>query len=320
MKIRIVTPAPPRSRTGNRVTALRWAKILKSLGHNVHIIESFQRNHADVLIALHARRSADSVERFRERHPDRPLVVALTGTDLYRDIDSDAEAQRSLDLATRLVALQPLGIERLPRAHRAKCVVIHQSVPTPRVPRPMAETHFEVCVIGHLREVKDPFRAALAARRVPERSRLLVSHIGAALDSSMEDRARREEKENPRYHWLGELPRWKARYHLSGCRLLVLTSKMEGGANVISEAIVAGIPVISSRIDGSIGLLGSDYPGFFPVGDEKKLAELVWRAEQDSDYLERLRDWGEQLRPTFHPSREKKAWRELLASLTSLPM
>ena len=43
-----------------------------------------------------------------------PLVVALTGTDLYGDIHTSPEAQTSLDLATRLVVLQPMGIRELP--------------------------------------------------------------------------------------------------------------------------------------------------------------------------------------------------------------
>ena len=131
---------------------------------------------------------------------------------------------------------------------------------------------------------------------------------------------RREETENPRYQWLGEFPRWKARYHLSGCRLLVLSSEMEGGANVISEAIVAGVPVLASRIEGSRGLLGEDYPGYFPTGDTGKLAQLLWRAEQDPDFLEMLKQRCDRLRSTFHPSREKRAWKDLLSSLTSLPM
>jgi integrase len=45
-----------------------------------------------------------------------------------------------------------------------------------------------------------------------------------------------------------------------------------GGADAVSEAIACSVPVISSRISGSIGLLGEEYPGDFPVGDPRALS------------------------------------------------
>src|SRR5262249_38103858 len=127
-----------------------------------------------------------------------------------------------------------------------------------------------------------------------------------------------EEACNRRYQWLGELPQSEARAVLSRCRLLSLTSESEGGANVISEAVVAGVPVISSRIDGSIGLLGEDYPGYFPVRDTQALAELLWRAETDIEFYQTLRDRCSRLRPLFDPAREKQSWEDLLRELFSL--
>ncbi len=313
MRILIVTPAPPRSRKGNRVTALRWQRLLRELGQAVQLAEEFDGQRCDVMIPLHARKSARSVERFHTLHPDRPLLLTLTGTDLYRDIRTSRPAQRSLELANRLIVLQAHGISYLPAEHQPKARVIYQSVPPLRKrPQPLKNV-FEVCVIGHLRPVKDPFRTAMAARRLPDSSKLRVLHLGGALSEQMRQRAEREMQENPRYRWLGDVPRGRTMQLLARSRLLVLTSKVEGGANVVSEAIVAGTPVVSSRISGSRGLLGDDYPGYFPVGDTRALADLLYRAETDARFYADLRRRCRKLTPLFAPARERRTWKQVLA-------
>jgi putative glycosyltransferase (TIGR04348 family) len=319
MNITLVTPAPPGSRKGNRVTALRWARLLRQLGHRVAIRQAYQGERCDLLVALHARRSAEAVQAFRRANPGRPVVVALTGTDLYDEIHTDPAAQRVLELAARLVVLQPLGIEELPRPQRAKARVIYQSAVVARAVPRSREGPFEVCVLGHLRPVKDPFRTALASRLLPASSRLRVLHVGAALSPDMEEQARAEAAANPRYRWLGDLPRWKALRVLARCRLLVLTSRMEGGANVVSEAIAASVPVLSSHIPGSVGILGADYPGYFPAGEARALATLLGRAENDAGFYNALKAWCRRLRPLVHPARERESWRRLLRELQPRP-
>lgn len=131
MKICMVTPAPPRSRKGNRVTALRWARILRELGHRVLVQQAYGGEQCDLMIALHARRSYVSMKRYRKRYPDLPLILALTGTDLYNDIHTDSSAQESLEMATRFIVLQPMGMEELPVRLRKKARVIYQSVNKP---------------------------------------------------------------------------------------------------------------------------------------------------------------------------------------------
>jgi putative glycosyltransferase (TIGR04348 family) len=328
MNICLVTPAPSGSLKGNRVTAERWAGLLSELGHRVEIASEYRGADCDLLIALHAFRSHASIRRFRAARPSAPLVVGLTGTDLYGDIHTRPDAMESLGLATRLVLLQPLGRAVLPAAVQDKARVIFQSVRLPpALPaspltlalspggRGWGEGGFEVCVLGHLRPVKDPLRTALAARLLPATSRIQVLHVGGALSEELAEDARAEESRNRRYHWLGELPQGEALGVLSRCRLLALTSASEGGANVISEAVVAGVPVISSHIAGSIGLLGEDYPGYFPVGDTQALANLLWRAETDTEFYNTLRDCGARLRPLFDPAREKQSWEDLLREL-----
>jgi putative glycosyltransferase (TIGR04348 family) len=315
MRIFLACPAPPRSRNGNRVTALRWAGILKGLGHRVTIAQDYADQPCDLLVALHARRSHAAIIRYRRLYPRGPLFVGLTGTDLYRDIHASSAAQASLDLADRLLILQPKGREELQRRHRSKVRVLYQSTrPTPGSAAKKPGV-FEVCVLGHLRPVKDPFRAALALRRLPASSTIRVLHAGKALSADMSKRAHALMRHEPRYRWLGEIPRWRARRLLARSRLLVLSSRMEGGANVVSEAVVDGVPVLASRISGSVGLLGPRYPGYFPVGDTAALARLLHRVETDASLHIRLVQWCKRLKPLFDPARERADWKRLLGEL-----
>lgn len=314
MRILVVTPARPGSRNGNRVTALRWVRILRRLGHSVRLAEGYASEPCDLLVALHARKSHAAAVAWQERRPRAPLVVALTGTDLYDELDRSAEAQDSLERATRLVTLQPLAIQALPAPLRWKARAIVQSASPPARPPPPAEG-VQICVLAHLRAVKDPFLAARAVRRLPERSRVHVLHCGSPLDAGTEDEARAEMARNPRWRFAGPRPRADALCALAASRALVVSSRHEGGANVVSEAVACGVPVLSTWIAGSVGVLGPDYPGFYPVGDEAALAELLLRLEGDPAFDADLRARVAALRPLVAPERELEAWRSLLAEL-----
>jgi len=316
MRIEITCPAPPGTLYGNRVTALRWARLLGGLGHRVRIVEEYEGAPCDLLLAMHARHSAASVFRFRRRNPDRPVVLALTGTDLYRDLARRRRPWRAMELATLLVTFQTRARRLLPPRLRRKLVVIYQSVEkTPRRQVKHSRRFFDVAVVGHLRRVKDPFRAARAARRLPGASRIRVLQAGAAREPAMAAQARREQRRNPRYRWLGGLPWRRTRRLLASSRLLVLSSQMEGGANVLSEAIMDGVPVVATRIPGTVGVLGAGYPGYFRVGDTAGLARLLWRAERDPRFYRKLKKACARLASRFHPARERAAWRALLRRL-----
>lgn len=320
MRILIVTPASRTSLQGNRVTADRWGMILSDLGHTVHISKEYEDEPCDLLIALHARKSAKSVDRFRRRCPHSPLLLALTGTDLYQDLADSDEARRSLDQANFLITLHPLAARELTERHRERVRVIYQSVVIPPgpLPTPPSDTHL-VGVVGHLRSVKDPLRAAYAARLLPKNSKIQIHHLGAATDSEWEGKARLETRENPRYHWLGPKPRDQTLSWIAGCHVLCLTSLVEGGANVLGEAIRMEVPVVCSAISGSLGLLGEDYPGVFPVQDTEALAALLLRTECDPVFLRELKTHVQARTVLFAREREIRSWSELLDETRHLP-
>jgi putative glycosyltransferase (TIGR04348 family) len=287
LKIALITPAAPGSRHGNRGTATRWAGMLRELGHTVSIQVIWNGAPADAMLALHARRSHASIRDFATRCPDQSLILALTGTDLYRDIRTDAEAQASMQLATRMIVLQEMGLAELTPVLRRKAHVVYQSARlVPRTPR--LKSCFEVVVSGHLREEKDPFRAAAALAYLPQQSRIRVTHIGGAMSAAMSQKAKAWMKRQPRYRWLGEVAHGKALRLLVRSRLMVISSRMEGGANVVSEALVNNVPVIASRVSGNIGMLGKDYTGYYPLEDERALARLLLRAETDAAVYRKL--------------------------------
>lgn len=312
VKITLVTPAPAQVHTGNRTTADRWARLLNELGNQVCVLPDWKGEECDLLIALHARRSFPAIQRFRQERPRAPLIVALTGTDLYGDLRNSAEAICSLQLASRIVVLQELGVEAVPESARRKVRVIYQSAERPSLAPRREESCFQVCILAHLRPVKDPLRLASAVRALPASSRIQVKHAGAVLDSDFARQVEAELHTNPRYEWLGPLAHENAMDLLARSHMLVLTSQFEGGANVISEAIALSVPVISSLIPGSVGILGTDYPGYFPVGDSAALQEQLQRAESDNGFYRDLQRWVARLQPLVSAARERETWGSLL--------
>jgi putative glycosyltransferase (TIGR04348 family) len=313
MRINLLIPAFKLARSGNRTTALRWARIFRSLGHRVRIDA---KEPVDLMVALNAWRSAEAIANFRKCNPSCPIIVALTGTDIYRFLYSHPETTLlSLTLADALVGLHELVPAAIPTQHQNKLRIIYQSARPLRKRTSPIRDQFEVLVIGHLRDEKDPLRAAEASRLLPENSRICVVHLGRAHDETWAARAMAEMDRNPRYIWRGEVTGEAVRRALARAPLMVLSSVMEGGANVISEAVVAGVPVLASEIAGSVGLLGVGYPGYFPVGDSAALARQMLRAEQDPSFLDRLRQCCAQRAALFDPRREVDSWCSLLKSL-----
>jgi putative glycosyltransferase (TIGR04348 family) len=265
---------------------------------------------ADCLVALHARRSHAAIRAWRDRYPDRPVLVVLTGTDLYRDVSENAHARESLAMADRLVVLQEEGVHALPREHRCKARVVYQSAP-PLQPGGKPNTRFNCLFVGHLREEKDPLTVLRAWKEMPADIPAYLTMVGDALDPALAAAARALQERETRFRWLGRRPHGWTRQAIKRANLLLVCSRMEGGANVIVEAVTSGTPVLASRVSGNVGMLGRDYAGYFPVGDAAGLAQLVLRCRGDQQFYRALAAQCRARRPLFAPSRE----RALLARL-----
>ena len=308
----IVTPALAAANNGNWQTARRWAQML-SAHYRVRLTDAWSGGEEDLMIALHARRSAASVAAWRAVRPGRLLLV-LTGTDLYRDIATDPAAQRSLALADRLVVLNELGLQSLPAALRHKASVCLQSTPQ-RKPGVKTKRHLRALMVGHLRDEKSPQTYFEAARLLAARPDILLDHIGSGLDEALAGEADALMRSHPRYRWLGGLPHAATRQRIQAAHVLVHASRMEGGAHVVTEAITSGTPVLASRIDGNLGLVGADYTGTFAWGDAQGLAALLRRCRDDAAMLPALQALCAARAPLFHPALERQTLIALLAEL-----
>jgi putative glycosyltransferase (TIGR04348 family) len=304
----IVTPAGAGMRNGNRHTALRWATLLRQKGHRVRVALEWQGERCDALIALHARRSHASIARCRSAQ--RPLIVVLTGTDLYKDLPAgSAQARESLELADRLIVLQDAALAELPAPARRKARVVYQSA-DPGVRHAPPRGVFRVAVVGHLRGEKDPFRAAAALAST--KGDVEVVQIGVALEARFAEEAQRWMAREPRYRWLEGVTHRRAMEWMARSHVLVVSSLMEGGANVVAEAARIGTPVLASRMSGNIGMLGRGYAGYFPVGDEAALGRLIARGMREKAFYAKLKTQLQARRALFAPAAERAALSRVL--------
>jgi len=329
MRILILIPVALDSNRGNRITGSRWQQLLGDSGHKVDLADRLPSSLAgiDCVIALHALRSYEAIQQLRQIDPfDRPkLIVCMTGTDLHRDFEplpalrvdpglkeSSDKIQQVWQATDRIVLIEPEGQARIPDRFQHKCRVIFQSAVPVACPATPPADQFRISVIGHLRPIKDPFRTAAALRLLPATSRAHVVHVGEALTIEMKQQAEQEMANNPRYCWVGSVSHQQALNELTASQLMVLSSISEGGPSVISEAAVNGVPVIASRIDATVGMLGADYAGLFTVGDTQELADLLWRAESDRKFLNQLSNSIDRIARQFSTERERRALHDLV--------
>lgn len=305
MKILLHSPSSTVRRNGNRQTATEWVRMLREAGHELRYLSHYEEETADLLIALHADKSRAAAQNFLEKNPQGKLILALTGTDIYPQ--PGPEAVELMRRADALITLQRKAAEQVPQDCRDKVVPVIQSSLLLAERPASSPSSFDICVVGHLRDVKDPLLTARAIRELPPASGIHLRHAGGILDEKYAARVAREEKENRRYDWLGELSEIETARLLASSKLMVLTSLSEGGARVVGESIVHGTPVLSTRIDGVLGLLGDDYPGFFPVGDAAALSTLLHRCESDAAFYSTLTTAALACAPQFHPDRERAA-------------
>jgi putative glycosyltransferase (TIGR04348 family) len=311
----IISPALAAANNGNWQTAKRWQQMLSS-DYHVEIMLQWDGSQGsksyDAMLALHARRSADSIAQWTAKFPDKLIVLALTGTDLYRDIAVDPLAQQSLKLAHRLVVLQDMGPKSLPVEVQSKCQVIFQSTPR-RQSVPKTSKKLRALMVGHLRSEKSPETYFKAAKLLAKHKDIVLDHIGAPLDAELGKQARQLALEAPTYRYLGEQTHEQTRARIARAHVLVHPSRMEGGAHVVMEAVMSGTPVLASRIDGNVGMLGAGYDGYFPVGDAQTLANMLERCKNEPHFLDHLNKQCAMRAPLFEPLAEKTSLLQMFA-------
>lgn len=320
-RVLIISPALAQANNGNWQTAWRWSRMLRP-AFQTSIAQTWSGERFDVMLALHARRSADSIAQWAHDKgvsADAPgLGVVLTGTDLYRDIQTDASAQASLALAQELVVLQECAPEALPSALRHKARVIFPSITSrPALVKP--QRYLRALMVGHLRDEKSPQTLFAAAHLLNGHADILIDHIGAALDPALGQQAQACAGACPNYRWLGGLSHEATRRHIQRAHLLVHASRIEGGAHVLMEAVCSGTPVVASRIAGNVGMLGHNYAGYFEQGDAQTLADLLLRCRADqapghvadradaNNFYRHLQTQCAQRVPLFAPASEQAA-------------
>jgi len=317
----LVTPYLAASNNGNWRTAARWARLL-SPHYRVIVqaatepVDSRRAAGADVMIALHARRSHAAIAAWRRLRPDRPHAVVLTGTDLYRDWPAgDADTRDAMDHADTLFVLQDDALAQLTPVLQRRARVIFQSARALQPWRNKRDDRLHCILVAHLREEKDPATAFAAWRALPHDLPATLTVIGAALDPALGQAANELAAADSRVQWLGPRAHPWTRQAIKRAHVLVVPSRMEGGANVVVEAVTAGTAVLGSRMSGNVGMLGRDYEGWFDVGNAAALAALVIRCAGERPFLHRLERQCRSRAPLFSPAAEATALRAGVKSM-----
>lgn len=314
----IVSPAMASANNGNWQTAHRWQQML-SRKHRARVVQAWPDANAqgdDVMLALHALKSAGAIEAWHNQRGGRGLGVVLTGTDLYRDLSTSTPAKTSIVVANRLIVLQDQALTALPADTRDKGLVIYQSTATRKTVH-KTNQHLRAVMVGHLRDEKDPLTLLATAKLLAADAGILIDHVGESLDAKLGAAAQATALACASYRWLGGQPHASTLKRIQRAHVLVHTSRMEGGAHVLMEAICSGTPVLASRMPGNVGMLGEDYAGYFDVGDAVGLAALLrqCRNPQFSPLMQQLENQCAARAHLFAPQNEKLALERLVEEL-----
>ena len=313
MKVCVASPYPLSELKGNSVTTDRIVAMLNEGGVEARGSYGNDGEPADILITLHAIKGAPAVFDFKKKTPNGRVIILLTGPDIYQGLAEGSQiGGDALQVADRIVVPQEAAIRKLPEKVRGKTVVIRPSLDPIAAKATSSQSPFVISVVGHLRPVKRPFLTIETLAQHPEWSDLEVWQIGQALDAEMRKTAEFWMEEDKRYRWCGGLPREESLALCAKSSLTINSSILEGGANAVLEAMTMGVPVLASRIEGNVGLLGDDYPGYFEEGGMAKALEAIMHQRVDLD------EWSLLLAdrlPLFSRMRESESWLELLIEL-----
>lgn len=352
----IHSPFPRQDSQGNTETAVRLEGILRKAGLRVAMEEVwFNGQEAHCMIALNARRSAGAVMEFRDAWPKGKVIVILTGTDINHPsaMDKESDNVQTMEAADYLVVLHEGSLVSVPEHLHQKCKVIHPSVQWPdgfdvlssqsehqhEFADPSQLDRLNIIMAGNLRAEKNVGLALAACAMLPEDSPVLLQLYGDAevIEHSEGYGAGCEEVEGLQqpvgdlslqmlqatagplpFLWRGKLSHADLLTMMAGADLLLNTSSQEGGSNAICEAICLGLPVLASRIDGNVGMLGPGYGGYFDQGDASGLASLLTRCAEEPSYLAQLQQQVQERAALYQLDRESESWLKLLAERLGL--
>lgn len=312
MQVVISSPYAIDSLHGNTVSAMRIAGILEESGHVVEVIESGDSiaDDSGALIALHARKSHVSVVAMKRQSSESKVILYLTGTDLYEDIPNGCpQAIESLELADTIVVSQEASFQSVPEAYQGKTRVVYNSIILPHLEPVDREVDLFV-IASHLRSVKQPFFVVEALKLLEEDVR--VKLMGAEIDIGNAELATKLSSDDSRFEWLGEQTYEQTLTWMRRSMATINTSLSEGGANSVGESIALGRPVLASRIEGNIGMLGAEYDGYFDSDSPAALAELMKRICNDDSYLKHLEQQVLKQSAKYSRVNEAKGWLALL--------
>lgn len=296
------------SQKGNSITARRISSLLGKAGQNARAICDEQLPACDTLIALHATKTLHHSRRFKRDNPQGNLIIYLTGTDLYRELPAgNPDFFEALELADYLVVSQSISLSSIPVIYQHKARVVTASVELPEITSIATPPQPSLALVGHLRAVKNPFLLTHALALLPDLD-IHAYSIGESREEEMSATARKWEQREERYRWLGNLPHSDALGWMQQVTATLNTSHLEGGANSIAESIVLGTPVLASRIEGNLGMLGDDYAGYFTPNSPTELANLIHRTVTDPAFLAQLQQQVKARQANFSTEQETAGW------------
>lgn len=339
MKLLFLDPALANRTSGNQTTSLRISEYWQSLGHEVQSVSvrgtPLEREHlkdlirtSDLILALHSGHCHEVLELWREMGKPIPLIFLVSGTDLFEPLLNtrtfSADFISACEDAHSIVTFAQ-GFDRLFSSFGKECwaeknqTIFQGASPVSWKMADHDPRH--AVVIGHLRFIKDPWISVRALEILQSSLRAVgpgfqIQHFGTSLDPGTEEEIRNAQKRFPGPDWKwesrGAVTGKEIRAVMSSAPLLIQPSIHEGGANVVGEFLVSGLPIIASNAPGNVGLLGEDWPGLFGVGDDQGLADLLQQWLESEEFRKRLFVASSELSQQHDRVHEKVAWERLL--------
>lgn len=206
---------------------------------------------AQAQIALSAQTRADLIQSLRA--PSHSFFVLSNAVDsqIYRPAEDRAQTRRSLGLPAEGTLLGAVASLTAPKNHSATLQALAA------IPRPNSGIHCLICGEGGLRPGLESEIDGLGLGSV-------VRLVG---------------NQRPIVTWLQAFD------------FLLLPSLWEGQPMILLQALSCGVPILASRIEGNVAVLGEDHPGLFNLESPDAYASALHRAVSDPAYRQQILDY-----------------------------